>query len=119
MREVVKINTTDLIATELNPITHGRVSHDCELLNKSVVLVSGGLAQKEAFGILPDELYNIHGSGEVIKVLDLEISLRRYQHSMIKIADRIWALGGRDSNKTAPGAQPKCIRGTTPHPTKI
>ena len=103
-REVVKINTTDLIATELNPITHSRVSHDCELQNKSIVLVSGGLAQKGAdpSKVLEDELYDITGSGEVVKVLDLEHSLGRVQHSMIKIEDRIWALGGRDSNNEAP-----------------
>ena len=99
VREVVKINTTNLIATELNQITHSRVSHDCELLNKSIVLVSGGLTQKV---LQPDELYNITGSGEVVKVLDLEHSLGRVQHSMIKIGDRVWALGGRDSNNNAP-----------------
>ena len=61
VRQVVKINSTNLIATELNPITHSRVSHDCQLLNKSVVLVSGGLAQKGAdlSEVLQDELYNI------------------------------------------------------------
>ena len=98
----MKINTTNQIATELNPITHSRVSHDCELLNKSVALVSGGLTQKGASEVLPDEVYNITGSGEVIKVLDLKHSLGRIQHSMIKIEDRIWALGGKDSNNTAP-----------------
>ena len=104
LRDVVKINTTNLISTELTSITHGRVSHDCQLLNKSVVLVSGGLAQKGAdqSEVLPDELYNITESGEVIKVLDLDQSLGRVQHSMIKIEDHIWALGGRDSSNNAP-----------------
>ena len=103
VRQVVKINTTDQIATELKPFTHGRVSHDCELLNNEVVLVSGGLAQREGdpSEFLPDELYNMT-SQEVIKVLDLEHSLGRVQHSMIKIEDRVWALGGRDSSNTAP-----------------
>ena len=66
--------------------------------------MSGGLAQKgaDSFDITVDELYNIHGSGEVVKVLDLEHSLGRVQHSMIKIGDRVWALGGRDSNNEAP-----------------
>ena len=103
-RGVVKINTTEEKVYALNPITHSRVSHDCELLNKSVVLVSGGLAQKgaDSFDITVDELYNIHGSGEVVKVLDLEHSLGRVQHSMIKIGDRVWALGGKDSNNNVP-----------------
>ena len=102
VRQVVKINTTNLIATELNPITHGRVSHDCGLLNKSVVLVSGGLAQKggDPSEVLPDELYNITLQ-EVVQVLDLQNSLRRIQHTTIKLEDRIWALGGRDSHNNA------------------
>ena len=100
-RQVVKLNTTNLIATELNPITHGRVSHDCELLNQSVILVSGGLAQKGAnpSEVLPDELYNI--ISQKVKVLDSQQSLKRIQHAMTKIEDRIWALGGRDSNNSA------------------
>ena len=104
LRQVVKINTTNLISTELTSFAHARVFHDCQLLNKSVVLVSGGLAQKGAdqSEVLPDELYNITEYGEVIKVLDLDQSLGRVQHSMIKIEDHIWALGGRDSSNNAP-----------------
>ena len=103
VRQVVKINTTNLIATEFNPLTYGRVSHDCQLLNKSIVLVSGGLAQKgsDPWEVLPDELYNIT-SQKVVKVLDSQHSLRRIQHAMTKIEDRIWALGGRDSKNDAP-----------------
>ena len=102
VRQVVKINTTSQFATELKPLTHGRVSHDCELLNNEVVLVSGGLAQREGdpSEFLPDELYNM--TSQEVKVLDLEHSLGRVQHSMIKIEDRIWALGGKDSNNEAP-----------------
>ena len=102
-RQVVKINTTNQLATELQPLTHGRVSHDCQLLNKSIVLVSGGLAQKggDPLDVLPDELYNIT-SQKVVKVLDSEHSLQRIQHAMTKIEDRIWALGGRDSNNNIP-----------------
>ena len=73
-----------------------------KVFNKSIVLVAGGLAKKEGDpSEVQDELYNIT-SQEVIKVLDLEHSLGRVQHSMIKIEDRVWALGGRDSNNTAP-----------------
>ena len=102
-RQVVKINTTLDVAQEMRPLTFGRVSHDCQLLNRSVVLVSGGLAQqgKDQSEVLPDELYNIT-SQEVVKVLDLQQSLGRTQHAMIRTGDRIWALGGRDSNDNAP-----------------
>ena len=51
--------------------------------------------------VLPDELYDIT-SQEVVKVLDSQYSLRRIQHAMTKIEDRIWALGGRDSNNNTP-----------------
>ena len=102
-REVVKINTTEEKAYEMTYLTHSRVSHDCQLLNKNLVLVSGGLAQRggDPSEVLPDELYNIT-SQEVVKVLDLQQSLQRIQHSMIKIEDRVWALGGIDSNNNTP-----------------
>ena len=102
-RQVVKINTKEEIAVEMGSFTYGRVSHDCQLLNDSIVLVSGGLAQKggDPSEVLPDELYNIT-SQEVVEVLDLQYSLRRIQHAMTKIGDHIWALGGRDSKNEAP-----------------
>ena len=104
MRQVVKIHTTEEIAYELNPMKHRRISHDCELLDSSVVLVSGGLAQRgaDASQVLPDELYNITASGGIIEVLSLEQSLKRSHHSLIKVEDRVWALGGRDSGNTPP-----------------
>ena len=102
-RQVVKINTTEEKASEMTPMTHSRVSHHCQLLNASVVLVSGGLPQsgEDSSKVLPDELYNIT-SQEVVKVLDLEKSLRRIQHATIKIGDQILAFGGKDSKNTAP-----------------
>ena len=102
-RHVVKINTTDEIAYELNPLTYGRSSHDCQLLNDNIVLVAGGFALngENQSEILQDELYNIT-SQEVIKVLDRNQSLGRAQHAMVKIKERILALGGMDSNNNTP-----------------
>ena len=104
MKQVVKINTKEEIAFELNPMIHSRVSHDCQLLGKSIVIVSGGLAEKggDPSQIHPDELYNITSFGEVVKVLDLGKSLRRIQHATIRTGDQILAYGGRDSNNEAP-----------------
>ena len=101
--DVVKINTTEEIAYEWKQFTHGRVSHDCQLLNNEMVLVSGGLTKRKGdpSKVLPDELYNLT-SQEVIKVLDLEHSLQRFQHVMARIGDHVWALGGRDSSNNAP-----------------
>ena len=103
VRDVVKINTTEEIAYELKPMTHRRVSHDCQFLNPSLVLVSGGLPHSggDPSEVLQDELYNIT-SEEVVKVLDLEQSLRRAQHATIRIGDKVLAFGGRDSTNAVP-----------------
>ena len=100
--QVVKIDTTQETAVEMNSLTYSRVSHDCQLLDNHVVLVSGGLAQGNSSEILrPDELYNIT-SQEVVQVLDLEQSLGRAQHAMFRIGERILAFGGRDSHNDVP-----------------
>ena len=103
VRQVVKINTTEEIAYEWNPIKHRRVSHDCQFLDNHVVLVSGGLPQKGGAPseILRDELYNLT-SQEVVKVLWKRQSLKRYQHAMLKIGDRILAVGGKNSKNNVP-----------------
>ena len=103
VRDVVKINTTEEIAYELKPMTHRRVSHDCQILNPSLVLVSGGLPHSggDPSEVLQDELYNIT-SEEVVKVLDLEQSLRRAQHATIRIGGKVLAFGGRDSTNAVP-----------------
>ena len=102
-RQVVKINTTEEIVSEMNPMNQSRVFHDCHLLNESLVLLSGGLPQNGAAmsEVLPDEIYNIT-SQKVVRVLDLQQSLGRAKHSMIKMGDQILAFGGQDSNNTTP-----------------
>ena len=97
-RQVVKIDTTQQVAIEMKPMRRKRMSHGCQLLNRSVVLLSGGLYQSK---IQPDELYNIT-SEEVVKVLSYKQSLRRAQHAMIRIGDRVLAFGGIDSKNNAP-----------------
>ena len=97
-RQVVKINTTEQRAFEMEPMEHGRMSHGCQLLNASVVLLSGGLDRSV---IQPDELYNVT-SEKVVKVLELQQSLRRIQHTVIRMNERVYALGGVDSNNDTP-----------------
>ena len=97
-RHVVKINTTQQVAAEMKPMSRKRMSHACQLLNSSVVLLSGGLDQDV---IQPDELYNIT-SEEVVKLLDPSQSLQRAQHALIRVEDRILGLGGIDSRNNAP-----------------
>ena len=47
--QVIKINTTEQVALEMNPMQYARKSHGCELLNDSLVLLSGGLDQSVTF----------------------------------------------------------------------
>ena len=97
-RQVVKINTTQQVAVQMKPMSRKRMSHACQLLNSSVVLLSGGLDQDV---IQSDELYNIT-SEEVVKLLDPSQSLQRAQHALIRVEDRILGLGGIDSRNNAP-----------------
>ena len=96
--QVFKVNTTQQVAIEMEPMSRKRKSHACQLLNSSVVLLSGGLDEDV---IQPDELYNISSEG-FVKLLDPEQSLQRAQHAMIKVGDRILGLGGIDSSNNAP-----------------
>ena len=103
LREVVKINTTEQIVYEMSPMNQSRVCHDCELVNNSVVLVSGGLTKKGDLEerVFQDELYNII-SQKVVKILDYRKSLKRIQHATIKLGNSIWAFGGTNANNTTP-----------------
>ena len=97
-RQVIKINTTQQVAFEMKPMNYKRMSHACQLLNSSVVLLSGGLDQSV---IQPDELYDVT-SEKVVKVLELQQSLRRIQHTIIRMNERVYALGGTDENEDTP-----------------
>ena len=99
-KQVVKINTTEEIVYEMRPMEYTREAHDCQLLNKEIVLISGGLSH-EGGNILPDEVYNIT-TQTVVEVLSLESSLRRHHHKLIRQGEVVWALGGVDSNDEAP-----------------
>ena len=106
--QVIKINTTEQVALEMNPMQYARKSHGCELLNDSLVLLSGGLDQSI---IQPDELYNV-SSGKVATVLDLKQSLRRSHHSIVRMGTHVFAFGGRDSNNTTPSVIAEFITAT-------
>ena len=86
----------------MKPLNLERMSHGCQLLTSTIVLLSGGLTSEGRIQE-QDELYDIE-SEEVVKVLDVADSLRRYNHATIKMGDEIFALGGRDSieNNNAP-----------------
>ena len=92
--KVVKIDTANLVAIRMKPMSRSRMSHGCQLMNENkVVLLSGGLWSNV---VQQDELYNIE-SEEVIKVLNIQQSLARSNHVTIKMGDQIYALGGSTS----------------------
>ena len=97
-RQVVRINTTEQIVYKMTPMSRSRHSHGCALLTSSVALLSGGLDQSS---IQPDELYDVN-SGKVVTVLNVDQSLGRSQHALFRGDDRIFALGGKDSNNNSP-----------------
>ena len=94
-KRVVKIDTDLEEAYEMKPLNLERMSHGCQLLTSSIVLLSGGLTSEGRIQE-QDELYDIE-SEEVVKVLDVVNSLRRYNHATIKMGQEIFALGGRES----------------------
>ena len=96
VERVVKINTTQQVAVEMKPMAHRRKFHGCELLNNSLVLLSGGLDKSV---IQPDEIYNIT-SEEVVAVLSPEKSLGRNHHAIVRMGERVYALGGNNSGNT-------------------
>ena len=96
VKEVVKINTTEEVVYQMEGMKHERAFHGCQLLNSSVVLLSGGLARSE---IQQDEFYNIT-SQETIQ-LNLKDSVRRYNHALIRMGEKIFAMGGIDSHGNA------------------
>ena len=97
-RGVVKLNITQKVAVEMKPMKRGRKFHSCQLLDKSVVLLSGGLDQSV---IQQDELYDVT-SEEKDVLLSLDQSLRRSHHAVVRLGDRIYAMGGLDSEGKAP-----------------
>ena len=91
-KEVVRINTTEQVAYQMKGMHRERAFHGCQLLDTSVVLLSGGLAQSK---IQQDELYNIT-SEETVKLLNLADSLQRYNHALLRMGAQLLGIGGMD-----------------------
>ena len=84
----------------------------CEVLNKSLVLLSGGYsdAANPPQSIEPDEIFNVthdelsqvedslKSTGSIL--LHMADSLDRFQHSLIRMKDTVFAFGGITSSST-------------------
>ena len=98
-RQVIRVNTSEEIVEELKPMNHMRVTHDCELLNENLILVSGGRPiqnknKNTHIAIQRDEIYNI--TSQESEDLDKESSLQRHRHALIRMENQVYALGGMD-----------------------
>ena len=97
---VMTINVKQHTAQLKKNLTFARYQHACELINQSHVLISGGFSNLEiestslTRSVVPDEIYNIEtGESQLV-----QSSLMRHNHSLIRLASSIFALGGVHAN---------------------
>ena len=103
---VLHINTNSLMVKTTGTMKRPRMALGCEVLNKGLILLSGGYsdATNPLQSIEPDEIFNLthHALSSVENsqsstgsyLLSMADSLNRFQHSMIRMNDKVYALGG-------------------------
>ena len=103
---ILQINTTSLMVRELGAMNKSRMAFGCDFLNARTILISGGYSDpaNPVQSIEPDEIITLSHStfsSEVQYVSDIsscilpiEDSLWRFQHSLIRMNETIFALGG-------------------------
>ena len=92
MNTVMRLNITEETVENLPPIKQRRAFHACEVFGRDI-LVSGGT---HGGVIVSDEVYNLATNESI--VLDMNSSLRRHKHSLIRLEETIFGLGGRLAN---------------------
>ena len=109
---VLHINTTSLMVRKVGAMKRQRMAFGCEVLNKSLILLSGGYsyAANPLQSIEPDEIFNmthhvlsqvedsLKSTGSIL--LQIADSLDRFQHSLIRMKDTVFAFGGITSSNT-------------------
>ena len=90
---VMTVNAAKQTVLLQRSLMYPRCHHSCEVLNETCLLISGGFSDPKNPGssIVPDEIYN-RETGESQEVTS---SLGRYSHSIIRLKDSIFALGGQ------------------------
>ena len=113
---VLKINITEETVEEWPPILFKRAHHSCELLSKSVVLISGGIAEEVNsnvgnLSIARDELYTIGDIQTKDKnykpqqtALSQASSINRFQHRLIRLEDTVFAVAGASPDRSRPSS---------------
>ena len=88
------VNVTKQTVEERPELKHARAFHTCQILENSLVLVSGG--KNPSGSLIPDELYNPTATGTATQVLTADNSLSRYEHRLVRLEKTVFALGGKD-----------------------
>ena len=109
---VLHINTTSLMVKTVGTMDRPRMAFGCEVLNRSLILLSGGYSDASNPGqsVEPDEIFNVthhvlslvedslNSTGSIL--LPMTDSLKRFQHSLIRMNDAVYAFGGITSSNT-------------------
>ena len=116
---VLDINLKLETVEEWSSLQLQRARHSCAMASNTSVLVSGGVSDTSKPGatLVPDELYNIY-SGET-QVLNDTMTQKRFDHSLIRLGESIFALGGEAANGSSNLPVEMFVTNTstwTPHP---
>ena len=97
---VLMIDMEKEVVEELAGLSIGRAFHACELMDSTRVLVTGGrlTPEEHAGSIAPDEHYSL--TTQVSQVLNSSMIIPRYNHRLVLLEDKVFAIGGRMANKT-------------------
>jgi len=99
--DVFRINVTSQTAIkEERSLKLKRTLHSCSAFD-STVIVSGGYSTAEASNnLVADEIYGL-GTAESV-VLDVSSSLQRSRHTLVRLGDEVFAMGGVSPDISAP-----------------
>ena len=103
--DVFRVNVTSQTAIkEERSLQLKRTLHSCSVIG-SAVIVSGGYSTAESSNeIVADEIYGL-GSAAESAVLDVDSSLQRSRHTLVRLGDEVFAMGGVSLDISAPSVE--------------
>ena len=95
---ILHINTTSHLVKEVGQMNKPRMAFGCEFLSEDEILLSGGYsnATNPSQWIQPDEIFNMVSLDSSVVLLE-DQSLKRFDHNLIRMDEKIFALGGLTS----------------------
>ena len=101
--DVFRINVNTQTAIEERPLKLKRTLHSCSFID-SAVIVSGGYSKTDGSNsLVADEIYGL-GTAES-DILDVSSSLQRSGHTLVRLGDEVFAMGGVSANSSAPSVE--------------